>query len=760
MTGSTTVLNHAGPTPPASGQNGFPLGRKAGKRPLQHIDDVLAVQLDTDPCASVEKLLQTAETYLRQAESARTFGRPDLALTDYIRASIIILNEIKSNKGWVQLQGDNKAQLGRYQHLVRRMSELQDDFAKLKVEIVADNARTGVQPSVVRRPTSGRSGGTAQDQNGVRQAQVDVHPAPGGPSPPPPRTRPVIQPKPQALHGNAIRPASSNPGSSPAKQEDLVQRFARLRANQGSATQDPRIRTQVIIPPNSHRPRSSVDLQSPTAGGGAAISGMPRVPDAIYNPPRGTVSSEAAELPSSAPRAMFTRTNSTTSVPNVNKIIKSAPSEEYFVPAQTFVTVPSTTPAASKRAKPSVPDGDTISVQELFRLMRAGVKDVSILLIDIRSRDLFDEGHIMSQATICLEAEVLTRPHISASDIADSMVIAPSEEQLLFEKRHEFDLVVFYDQYSTRITGKQDTAEQKAISGLYYALAEYDYPGSVTHRIIPKLLEGGIDAWSGLVGKHGLQTSSTSISNTQSFAPMARAFLSRRKTYIMRPIQDAEEARKWEATISDLETVTPIRTTEDFLRRVPTISPVQESMVAQPQSPFQSRMSHEESLYTTLPSPPTRPAPTLPRRSYSGLADNDSEAATLRRLSPLEQGVGQRRTYHTGLINPGVWCFANSSLQVMFSTPGFSRDLWTQKWEEKYKDPPKKRDERLQNHQILTRIVANTFCWLNQGNLKALECKTLMVCHKFPLLCFPTSVADNMTRIMCAKLTRRIRMGH
>ncbi len=144
--------------------------------------------------------------------------------------------------------------------------------------------------------------------------------------------------------------------------------------------------------------------------------------------------------------------------------------------------------------------------------MQAGAKALSILLIDIRSRSDYEEGHIMSQATLCIDSEILLREDVSANQIADSLVLSPTSEQLLFEKRHNFDLVVFYDDSSDAINQKPQTSEERAALGLYNALVHFDFGGTGGSRA-PKLLKGGIEAWTGLMGSVSLQTSSISASH-------------------------------------------------------------------------------------------------------------------------------------------------------------------------------------------------------------------------------------------------------
>ncbi|KAK3384212.1 hypothetical protein B0T24DRAFT_646233 [Lasiosphaeria ovina] len=751
MAGSSTLLDHAGSMPPVSGQKafGFQGGARGGRRPIPHIDDIVSVTVDVDTHAPIEKVLQVAETYLRQAESSKNFGRPDLALADYIKTNIIVL-DIKKNKGWVSLQNDNKTQYERYQRLLRQVLAAHTDFEQIKAEIKADNQESGVQPTVVRPLANGegidsRTGqdnmatktaqdGSVTDRGGLNgSAGTKANGTPRRPPPPPIKTKPHVHPKPQGLHGNAIRPAARGDSSSNKSSQDLLQRFANLRASTANTIQDPRIRTQPIAPQNILEQQDLLGSQYSSSLAGDA-SDMPRLPDAIYNPARGTISNEAAELPSSAPRAIYTRTNSTASFSSNAKSSKPPSSEEYFVPAQAFGTM--SAPAPAKRSKITIPNGTTITAQDLFRYMKAGSKDISILIIDIRNREEFDEGHIMSQATICLEAEVLMRDHISASQIADSMILAPAAEQLLFERRHEFDLVVFYDEESDRVAGKADTPEQRAIQGLYNALSHYDFSGGSGPKSGPKLLKGGLDAWTSLVGRGALQSSSTtSMKSSKSYtsSPLVRGLLTRRQTHIPRPIQDPEEARRWEETISDIGGISPVRTTEEFLRRFPAVSAIQESMVSPvsptgsqpPTSPFQSRLSHEETLYTSLPSPPTRPPPTLPRRSYSGLAEAENTSPLMAKRAIMKAGVDHFRENRTGLQNPGVFCFANSSLQAMFATPGFARELWTGSWKDTY-PVPMKRDERYQNPQLLIKCLANLFHWLDQGTFKSLEAKTVM----------------------------------
>ncbi|KAK1775833.1 hypothetical protein QBC45DRAFT_232786 [Copromyces sp. CBS 386.78] len=776
MAGSATMVDHATSSHPVNGQNGHVLGgldgthdggqgrtinggggngagAGGGKRPpMPHIDDIKAVTVSIDPATPIDSALKLADEALQQAKAFQSFGRIDMAFNSYIKANIIALDIIPKNKDWPVLERTRPNVYMRHQHLLRQIKILIHDFDKIKEQIKQDNARTGVQPLLgspnqQKMPSVGNghtrshsnfSSNTTSPNSSVYsspQQSTNALPVQSG-WPSPGRSKPAVHPKPQALHGHALQ-QSGGPAPPPANNaaQDLALRFAKLRASTASTpsltntttVQDPRIRTQPIpqpmMPISPPAPRDPPRPQAPSVPPPAALADLPQVPAAIYNPPRGTVSNEAAELPSSAPRAMFSRKGSTASVSGMNRNGRPRTSDENLVSGP-----PVTSP--KMRAKPTIPDGDTISAEELERYMRLGARDVSILVIDIRSRDEYDDGHIMSQATICVENEVLLRQDISASQVAESMVLAPQAEQQHFERRHDFDLIVFYDQQSKRLVSSPRTPEERAVLTLYNALTAYDYAGGSSSQQRLKLLRGGLEAWTDLVGTGALQTSSTSAAaRSQPRPPLTHNLTNRLRRNVTRPIQDLAEVQKWEENV---DIVTPVRTTEDFLRRYPSVSTMQESMTspinpapARPASPLPRHIVHEQNLYSSLPSPPTRPAPTVPRRSYSGLAETDTSTTATSKRSSLKSGIEKVRKFRTGLVNPGVFCFANSSLQAMFATPGFARELYTGVWKDVYK-VPLKADEKNENPQLLTKYLAGLFHWLDEGTLRSLEAKHLM----------------------------------
>lgn len=736
----------------ANGSAGAPFGASgdggstpAPKRPLPHIDDIKSVTIDDDQFVleSMDKVLTHAEDFLRQSETYRTFGRRiDMALASYLKACDILTKTVQKNKGWSSLQGgDNKAQKERYNRLLRQVKGLHRDFEQIKGEIQADNARTGVRPKAHHQapgmPASKEAGSQVAKENkpsvsnGVRNHGIS--------DPPPsfihPKGKPKVHPKPEALHGNVIPPGA-----------DLTSRFAKLRAAtstlQQPGVQDPRIRTQLIVPPLAppgHRPPVL-----PTARPGLSLDStsinppdLPKLPGAIYKPARvTTVSTEAAELPSSSSRR-FSLARTLTSGSLNSSGVRSPTSGPGFA----YDTSCEESTDGTKRAKPTIPEGSTISVTELLRLMKE-LKTVSILIIDIRSREAFDEGHIMSQTTICIEPEVLMRPGISASEIADSIVIAPSAEQINFERRHEFDLVVFYDQDSIHISTNKEALTDLAVQGLYNALTHYDFTGEATPKQ-PKLLEGGLDAWIGMLGINSLATAESSVTRTPKTTSMiARPSNSRpprRKSHVPQPIQDADVARQFEEATKGPDNFTPITDLKHFFQTFPDISKPKESMISPP--PFQST----DGTHGELPREP-RPVRRRPSRNHFQVSSEPEESNWSGGRS--QGGKEKKRKIRVGLRNPGNWCYANSSFQALFGTEDFARDLFSESWQRQY-SVPKKVDERIPNPQLLAKMVSQLFAWMDRAVINPMEARTLMVSMEYDASADGTKQGADIRTAIC-----------
>ncbi|KAI3324268.1 cysteine proteinase [Xylariaceae sp. AK1471] len=709
----------------------------SGKAPFRHIDDIVSVCVDLDPYTTLPKVLEAGSAHMRQAITFNNFGRPDLALQEYIKAFTIAVDKVPKHKDYPSLKSDRGDLNRMYQALKVQITSSGATYDRIKEVIKEDNLRSGVRPkmfvstspehilpdlpSVPSSPPFKQS----IDNRGILQfgrldhnprntsangRSIDADPQSNNGSSPEYKTKPIIHPKPQALHGNSIKPVSDK------APPDLAARFAKLRD-----PQDSRKSSSPSPLPKPTGPRAMPLPYQPPLSVNSSLPVMPKIPDAIYSPARGTVTSEAANLPSSMPRGMFSRTNSVVSVPSTSSrtsmegVIRPFNGER-FVAAHTYGEAP-----RSPTSKARIPRGEVITVKELVHCMESGSADIKILLIDVRDRQSFDEGHIMSQSTICLDPTILSRQNISADDIVDSMILAPASEKLALERRDEADLVVFYDQHSEfvpqRINGNM---QETVLFNLRQALVHYSYSKSLMHT--PKLLVGGLDAWVDEMGKGSLQTSKTQsiLSHATSTSVNTRQRLRNRT---LKP----DEVNTFEAMIGRDEEgdFDYARSREDFMRRFPSLKEP-ESMVSNDgdgSSVQGTDSGGEEFLRDITPMPPVRPKPSVARTRYSGLESAD-EHPVPGGLAMKAKVNAQKNSRPTGLVNIQNWCYANASIQALLHSPGFGDEILDSQWPVKYR--PQISPGHPAYNQLLCRILGNLLQWLNKKQFRSMQATTLM----------------------------------
>ncbi|KAM3563413.1 hypothetical protein ARSEF4850_002341 [Beauveria asiatica] len=706
------------------GYNNHAAKDAGGKPALPHIDDVVAFPTDVDIKKPLKSLLEQAEMSLRQSEMSRDFNRPALALKDFIRASVITVQLVSHHKDYLLLKEGRGDLAMRHNTLMTRIKQQSDTYDQIKKDIIADNKRTGVLPK-------SQKSGQLQLNGNHSSATPPLTISNGHAVTPSGKVKPKVQPKPQSLQGNAV-PGHGRSSSSNNANFDLAARFANLRGPQTTPGQDPRIKTHPILPLKPAGPRDmppSPQRSEPSAAN--EVPSLPKMPDAIYHPARGSVSSDAGRPPATTPRGSFSRATPTSSLNNMPSPVSARQSMEYFPPVSSNTTGSKLSPQ-----KPADDETDTIAAEELFQAMK---QSGSVLIIDVRSRAEFDEGHIMSSSTICVEASILLRDNISAAEITESLVLSPNQEQSQFDRRNEYELVVFYDQDSEEIPRSPRSSDDMVIVSLHRALVHLNYGRDLKRP--PKILKGGLDAWVDLMGSASLQTTSL---NSGSHVPPSRArsgtFQRRRSKYI-RPLR-ADEVKVWQQTLEneDISANQPPeyhRSTESFLRRFPPVLTEQESMTSSPTTEQPPRYSSLHSIdpYTDLPSPPTRPAPSVPRLSYSSLSHTSDEAdrfeepvaprQSVRVKKVPEQMTGDGYRLYTGLNNPHNWCYANSTLQSLLASPDFGKELSDSTWSTEYR-APKKDTEKIEHAQLMIRIVSNLFHWMSTGNLEVMKAQTLM----------------------------------
>ncbi|KAG4032682.1 hypothetical protein MFRU_006g01490 [Monilinia fructicola] len=743
---------------------------KGESRVLPHLDDLVNAKPPVDRQSSLRKLLDAGEAAAKQAETWLDFKRPELALQEYIIAFTIAVEYIPQSPHYPDLR--TKPDYPRlYAGLQKRLNTQHSKFEEVKKFIKEDNARSGISPANAS-PNNRQPAPENSRINAFKPMESDTHSnatngRSGAISTPrgiESRSKPAIQPKPQGLHGKSIKAVHNIPSSLPISSEnDLAARFARLRSlNNPTLIQDPRIRTQHIIIPDEiiadrkpanvvsqpkqnarilrplgprEMPTSSaipLKTEKPILDMDTSVPMMPRVPDAIYSPAGSADVVSGNSQPPSIPRVssnLSGRRESSTSVQKINRNRMVADdTTDYFATSKVnnyrfdhnSHPDPETTPS-----KPSIPDSTSITADELYNYLKLGSNTLSILLVDIRSREEFDEGHIMSQSIICIEP-ISIQKEMSAEDLGERIVLSPESEQMLYNQRHTFDLIVYYDQSSTSTSTNIEHVPVETLDPLnFFSTIIYDH--AYDHRLKrqPKLLTGGLDAWIDLVGSGALQGGTTGNKplvslkryNNQGLGRVSmirearKGLITKRIVPRSRTLSAAEED-KWDMAIkryaehedAPSEDVTMdeayyARTTDEFMRRYPELPSSKQSM-ALPSMP-RSLPLYDGSI---ISAPPTRPPPALPRQRSNGISEKTpykSYAMTGGNSSvpPLiDPGL-------CGLRNiTGALCYMNSIIQAISVAPAI-RNIFIRFQYPCHPPIPKKADEDSPPKQLMTRAL-------------------------------------------------------
>ncbi|KAI9734004.1 MAG: ubiquitin-specific protease doa4 [Cirrosporium novae-zelandiae] len=778
----------------AYGNNLSNQGGKAGRRypSIKELTAQAYASTSLNINLPIRVLVRNAEEAKQRADSYVSFKRIDLAYVEHLIASEIVLNVIPVHKDYPDLSAGSGDAHYKYRDLIKSVQSQQSMFEEIKQMIIDDN-ETEVQPSFSSpsrqsmgsphrsrrsiqtpypdgsalpmpdgRPDSlshGNENGQLYSVIERPSSQSDSRPSSSSGSP---RMKPVISPKPKNLHGRLISLGDASTKPPPGS---LVQRFARLRV---AGSSDPGVGPHPTSPqtnggriemPSAFDSRSSISSQTsgtyaplpygrdsshrpigpremPITSSGpppppkiplsSALPSLPRAPSPTYSPAR-NVSSIIPLEPDNHERNSSIMDGIDGRLPM--KISRT--SSSYGESGNGYNHNPmdrameTRTPTPTPRI-PEVSSGDGITVDTLYEYLRK----YRILLIDVRSRQDFDTGHIFSSSIICVEPLDL-RSGMSAEDLEERLIISPDNEQKLFERRNEYDLVVYYDE-GTRSTdylrGSPIDNDAPVLRAIYDTLYEFNYYKPLQRA--PVMLLGGLEAWADLVGPQALATSQTAalIGSTQQRHSVARKGrpigrvsmasqnssleVRRRRLREYKPL-NADEERAWlekakgegvaapdyqrmsvdrdsiEEESYEEEPPSPfIHSYEDFLRRFPEPSSIQESMVmpsipSVPPSAFESvpPLSHE----------PSRPPPALSRPSYSGVSERgQSYTVPLARQAsasrpPLYSSASMLQRLklpRTGLVNYGVTCYMNATIQCLNATVVLSKFFLDNRWVE------------------------------------------------------------------------------
>lgn len=445
------------------------------------------------------------------------------------------------------------------------------------------------------------------------------------------------------------------------------------------------------------------------------VVALPRAPSPTYSPVKTVVTPSFSNPPRTSSDSV--RSGSalykTASAASQSGMQGSNPAAEY-VPYRPYTPNGINLARVQKSSSSDIPNQASISAEQLYDYLRK----YKVLLVDVRTRQEYDQGHVFAKSIMCIEPVAL-RENMSAEDLEERLVLSLDSEQKLFETRNEFDLVVYYDQDTSDtsyLQGPPTRTRAPALRFLHDVLYEFNAYKPLKDGRRPALLAGGLEAWSDLVGPQSLATSNTcrdvgsrlpSRPLRPSGRPIARVPLAsansslevrRRRLRDYKPLT-ADEEHAWRQKVQQEEVETPVadeisgdeagedevvppspfvHTYEDFLRKFPEPGAIQQSMIM-PTARAPTLPDYFEDPAQSVA--PSRPPPAVPRPSYSGVADGTQIQAPLARQNSAARpalyssnSVNKRiRLPQTGLMNFGVTCYMNSTIQCLSATIEMSK---------------------------------------------------------------------------------------
>jgi ubiquitin carboxyl-terminal hydrolase 8 len=693
-------------------------------RNYPHFKDIMK---DTVPQVSkdapLNEQLRNAEDYINASRRSLEFKRPDLAYKDFVKGFEIAINYIPRHKDYGFFTDNDRKWYPRYRNLCQTIRNLEGKMEELRQLIKEDNERTGTLPrdesnQQTSTPVYSSGFGLHNENHASISNQTNGRPSSSQFD----KMRPPVRPKPQNLHG----------GPATGTDTELSQRFARLRMPSNGSGDPPRLsmpdpanygggakeRPQSyshssITSSNGYSSRPIGPRDMPAFSNGPSLPpklplitanfSLPKPPDSVYSPDKVSTAPLSRNISRSSMEV-----NGAERRPNYYNQPNGAPLPPQIQRARDENPYRPRTPngihpaIVAKSRSSEIPHDPIVDVNTLASYMRK----YNVLLVDVRERSIFDEGHVLASSIICIEPLSL-RSGMSAEELEERLVISPDHELSLFERRDEFDLVVYYDQNTTNVRFLSGPPSGP-LRALYDTLYEFNTYKTLKDGRPPAMLHGGVDAWVDYMGAHSLATSKTAAmlgstarrAGVHATRPLARQRMAslnstlevrRRRLNKYTPLDEAEEqawrqkAKEDEVATNDYprdgsdedEEIEPnspfVHDVESFLRNFPDIA-MQESMTMPRRRPPVPPVPRYEEA--SLPSIPSRPPPAIPRPSYGGQADIQASQPALARVTsasrpPLYSDSypsRQKKLPRTGLTNFGVTCYMNATLQCLSAT--------------------------------------------------------------------------------------------
>ena len=691
-----------------SSANGREPPAHANDRAFPHVKDIIAAAQPTfDPSIALPEYLREAETCLQLSQTSMSFGKIDVAFREYLKASEILLNIIPRHKDFGFFDFNNQSWSQRNKSARNAVKSRGAEMEGVRKIIQDNNIRHNTQQQsttsgvdAVALPAS-----YTNQQQDRPPSQASARSTSGGSQDIPeslrvPKARPTSVSKPEHLRGGSVD--STN---------DLSSRFARLRTNGTTAAPAPGslempdaanfMSNGVNGGPKPFGPRDMPGI--PPLPPKVPVAEMPKAPDPTFSAAQSArASREVRRPPTERKQTYYGQPIANISNPQLQRHKDEGQPYRPRTPNGVNLAI------VSKSNSAEIPHLDIIDAETLQHY----ISKYNVLLVDIRERAQFDEGHIFATSILCIEPLEL-KEGMSAEMLEERLVLAPDNEQNFFGRRDEFDLVVYYDQSTSDnsyLRGSPIMTRAPHLRAFFDTLYEFNHYKPLKDGRPPALLRGGLDAWVDLMGSHSLATSRTAAmlgttrqrpSTMGPGRPVTRQrlvstnsrFEVRDRRLRNQKFLDENEQRAWRqqaqqeevvhndevhtsdgeyAEIEDEQPPSPfVPDYESFLRRFPAME--QQSMVVPPRRPVVPAKRYEPPL---LPSMPSRPTPAVPRPSYTGQSEIIHAQAPLARVTSASkqqlysssQGLSRRRIPRTGLTNFGVTCYMNSTLQCLSAT--------------------------------------------------------------------------------------------
>lgn len=150
-------------------------------------------------------------------------------------------------------------------------------------------------------------------------------------------------------------------------------------------------------------------------------------------------------------------------------------------------------PRAVSRTPLIFPKTTMINTETLFKYLQHVPE--SVLLLDVRERQLFDESHISCPNVVCIEPVTL-RSNMNDEALEDTLYISPAIEQKIFALRSTYELVIYYDTDSRSNSyrgGPAGDLQSVVLHNLVVAMYENAFSRPLKRP--PCILVGGFEAW-------------------------------------------------------------------------------------------------------------------------------------------------------------------------------------------------------------------------------------------------------------------------